>query len=233
MYILRALACVKPGVERPSASDRFAAPRAPPRPRNKFANLAQLVEQRIRNAQVTGSNPVVGSSHFLSRTIRPGTAASLPGRGSVRSRPSRYRPPTVAPWGHVGRDPADHVGCHRCLHRASRVHAHHDRPIGCRPIRACYRRPARWLAFRQRCRPECRQSARRRAHQLGAPLAEPVAWLLRRCALARDDVGHFHGDVRLTGSGEAWCRDRLWVSCDVFRCAGRWPGIALGYRSTG
>ncbi len=31
---------------------------------NKQAKIAQLAEQRTRNAQAVGSNPALGSSHF-------------------------------------------------------------------------------------------------------------------------------------------------------------------------
>ena len=36
-----------------------------------FADVAQLVEQLIRNQQVTGSSPVVGSSEFSKLEISP------------------------------------------------------------------------------------------------------------------------------------------------------------------
>ena len=37
----------------------------------RFAGVAQLVEQRIRNAQVMGSSPFTGSRHFSFILFRP------------------------------------------------------------------------------------------------------------------------------------------------------------------
>jgi hypothetical protein len=79
----RCLLARRLGVEPEAASDTFAAPRAPHRGCNRPANLAQLVEQRIRNAQVTGSNPVVGSS--LSQPTSHTQLAYLAIRGATAS----------------------------------------------------------------------------------------------------------------------------------------------------
>ena len=55
---------MEPGMERGSQTMRFAAIFEA-----KRADVAQLVEQLIRNQQVTGSNPVVGSILMPPRSL--------------------------------------------------------------------------------------------------------------------------------------------------------------------
>ena len=42
-----------------------------PRSSRLYAGVAQLVEQRIRNAKVAGSTPVSGTSHFIFIALIP------------------------------------------------------------------------------------------------------------------------------------------------------------------
>ena len=50
-----------------------------------LADVAQLVEQLIRNQQVIGSSPIVGSIKSPSPHINPRTAANLPSLRNLRS----------------------------------------------------------------------------------------------------------------------------------------------------
>jgi hypothetical protein len=46
-------------------SAEFEAPRNKVRARSRKADVAQLVEQRIRNAKVVSSIPIIGTNAFL------------------------------------------------------------------------------------------------------------------------------------------------------------------------
>ena len=48
---------------------------------NSQAGVAQLVEQRIRNARVAGSTPVAGSTHNGTGYTYPQLLTTVPGTG--------------------------------------------------------------------------------------------------------------------------------------------------------
>src|ERR1044071_4331866 len=58
-----------------------------------LADVAQLVEQSIRNRQVIGSSPIVGSSIYVA-LLRPASESSLPSMSSAPAarRSARGRP---------------------------------------------------------------------------------------------------------------------------------------------